>query len=287
MLRIDTHVHIYRIATTAGLSQASPSVVAMPASSAPVEWLHQDMAAHGIEAAVLVQHSAFGTDNSYIAECVQRFPEQFRGIGLVDPHDARVGDAIASWMARGLSGFRLHPLYEERPEWLWSARGDELFAAAQAHGALLQFHFRPEHAAAIGALAARFPDVPVVLDHLGKPEVTEPEPYPSFAPVLELASLANCYMKIGDYEKASHQAYPWRDTWPFVALLVERFGASRMMWGTGFPGPHRRVPLPEAIAYVEERLPLSAAARSAIMGETPRALFGFGTPRFAKRASVV
>src|SRR5262249_25758889 len=118
--------------------------------------------------------------------------------------------------------------------------------------------------------------VRVIVDHIGKPDVTEPPPYPSFQPVLDLARFSLVWVKIGDYQIASKQDFPWPDTIPFVAALKEAFGPGRMVWGTGYPGRARLVPLEQALRYVREELPcLSPADLEQILGSTPRALFGF------------
>jgi predicted TIM-barrel fold metal-dependent hydrolase len=108
--------------------------------------------------------------------------------------------------------------------------------------------------------------------------VTEAPPYPQFEPVLRLADYPLTWVKLGDYQIASKEDFPWRDTWPFVSQLRERFGPARMIWGTGYPRSARLVPLAQALRYVQEALPLSADDRRLILGETPAALFGLGAP---------
>lgn len=271
--RVDTHVHVYRI--EADLSPLPNSSVAMPEQSAPVEWLIEDLRDYEIAAAVLVQHSALGADNSYLVECVERFPATFRAIGMVEPFDPAIAEAMAAWARAGVIGFRFHLFYPGMDHWLESDEARRAFGAASDLGVILQFHMVPENATPLAAMLERYPDVRVVIDHLAKPDVTEPWPYLSFQPVLRLAEHQACIVKIGDYEKASHLAYPWPDTWPFVELLRTSFSAERMIWGTGFPRKHRRVPLGQALAYVEADLALSAHERKLILWETPRRWFKF------------
>ncbi|MDA8296719.1 MAG: amidohydrolase family protein [Actinomycetota bacterium] len=272
--RIDTHVHVYRIEDHADLRPLRNASVGIPEQSAPVEWLIEDLHEHKIAAAVLVQHSALGADNSYLIECVDRFPGTFRAIGLVEPFDPAIAEAMGAWARAGVMGFRFHLFYPGMVHWLESDEARRAFGAASDLGVILQFHMVPENAAPLAAMLERYPDVRVVIDHLAKPDVAEPSPYPRFAPVLRLAEHEACIIKIGDYEKASALAYPWVDTWPFVELLRRNFTAERMIWGTGFPGAHRKVPLDKALAYVEYDLPLSARERDAILWETPRRWFG-------------
>lgn len=273
---IDTHVHVWPLDPAPGHMPVPDAKVRPPKEAAPVEWLLQDMEEYGIAHCVLVQSSAFGWDNTYMVECLQRHPGRFRAIGLVDPLAPDNARTLEQWMARGLSGFRFHPLYyPDEPSWVDSRANDALWAAAAATGAIMQFHLRPHHAVPLARMIERHPGVRVIVDHIGKPDVTEAPPYPSFQPVLTLSRFPNIWVKIGDYQIASRQGFPWRDTWPFIALLKERFGTQRMIWGTGYPRTARLVPLAQALRFVEGELPLTPAERHDILWETPKALFGF------------
>src|SRR5688500_16977926 len=93
---IDTHVHVWALDEQ---HQPAPGAkVGRPAAAAPVEWLVEEMAAEGIAHCVLVQSSAFGWDNTYMVECLERYPGLFRAIGLVDPLAADNADDLRAWM---------------------------------------------------------------------------------------------------------------------------------------------------------------------------------------------
>lgn len=272
---IDTHVHVWALDEK---HQPAPDAkVGAPSEADPVEWLVEDMEQYGVDRCVLVQSSAFGWDNTYMVECLEQYPGLFKAIGLVDPLGGDNAADLRSWMARGLSGFRFHPLYyPDEPSWVDSPANDPLWNAAAETGAIMQFHLWPRHAVPLTRMIERHPAVRVVVDHLGKPDVTEPAPYPSFRPVLDLARFPNVWVKIGDYQIASRQEFPWRDTIPFVAALKEAFGAERMIWGTGYAGKARLVPLSQALQYVRSELPcLTASDLEQILDTTPRELFGF------------
>jgi predicted TIM-barrel fold metal-dependent hydrolase len=272
---VDTHVHVWALDEK---HQPAPDAkVAPPTEADPVEWLIEDMQQYGVDRCVLIQSSAFGWDNTYMVECLERYPGLFKAIGLVDPLSPTSADDLRVWMRRGLTGFRLHPLYYPDDQvWVDSPAHDALWDAAAETDAILQFHLWPRHAVPLARMIARHPTVRVIVDHLGKPDVTEAPPYPSFWPVLDLARFPRVWVKIGDYQIASREAFPWRDTIPFVAQLKEAFGAGRMIWGTGYAGRARLVPLEQALRYVRDELPcLTASDREKIVDSTPRALFGF------------
>jgi len=271
---IDTHVHVWALDEQ---HQPPPdSILPPPREAAPVEWLVEEMPRFGIDHCVLVLASSFGWDNSYMVECLGRYPGLFKAIGLVDPTSATNAKDLRAWMKQGLSGFRLHPVYyDDDTIWIDRPANDALWRAAAETDAVLQFHMLPKHAVYLRRMIERHPDVRVIVDHLGKPDVTEAAPYPSFQPVLDLADYPRVWVKIGDVEVASRLPFPFPDTEPFVALLKQAFGANRMIWGTGYPTTARRIPLADALSYVHALPCLSDADRLAILETTPRALFGF------------
>ena len=193
---IDTHVHVWPLDDAPGHQPAPDGKVSPPDAAAPVEWLLQDMAEYHVAHCVLVQSSAFGWDNTYMVECL-RYPGRFQAIGLVDPESPANARALERWMDQGLTGFRFHPLYYDREPrgawWVDAPESDDLWAAATATGAILQFHMLPQHAPALARMIERHPQVRVIVDHIGKPDVTETPPYPGFDPVLRLADYPHVY----------------------------------------------------------------------------------------------
>jgi predicted TIM-barrel fold metal-dependent hydrolase len=171
-----------------------------------------------------------------------------------------------------VSGFRFHPVFFEDASWLDAPSSDRIWDAAEETDSILQFHVRPEHGAGLASIASRHPNVRAIVDHLGKPDVSTEG---SDRPILALAELPNVWIKIGDYQIASAMDYPWPDLKPFVRRLCERFGTKRMIWGTGYAGRARLVPLEEAIELVTNHLDLSQTAIEDIFWRTPLGLFGF------------
>ena len=177
---IDAHVHVWPLDDAPGHRPAADAKLSPPDAAAPVEWLLQDMAEYHVAHCVLVQSSAFGWDNTYMVECLERYPGRFRAIGLVDPESPANARDLERWMAQGLAGFRFHPLYYDREPrgawWVDAPEHDDLWAAAAATGAILQFHMLPQHAPALARMIERHPQVRVIVDHIGKPDVTEAPP---------------------------------------------------------------------------------------------------------------
>ena len=49
----------------------------------------------GVDRAVVMQAPVYGVHNEYVAEVLRRYPDTFKGFGLVDPRDQKAADSIS------------------------------------------------------------------------------------------------------------------------------------------------------------------------------------------------
>jgi predicted TIM-barrel fold metal-dependent hydrolase len=86
----------------------------------------------------------------------------------------------------------------------------------------VQMHFIPAQALHVRALAAKFPELTVVLDHMGRPgQGSETE----YLEVLKLSELRNVVLKYSNWPE-----YPG-DLRPLTRRLYDTFGPERIIWG--------------------------------------------------------
>jgi len=269
---VDTHVHVWEISERYPIGPTAPNWKTMPDEPGTSDELLEEMDAHGVDRTVLVQTSWSTWDNGYIADSVARFPERFIGHGLIDPQDAGNAEQVRYWMTeRGLRGFRFHPMYYPEEKILLTPQNGPMWEMIAELEAVIQFHLNAAFADQVEAIARRYPPLKLLLDHMGYPNVDEGEA--AFRPIVDLARYENVYVKVSDVAGRSRGAFPYADVHPFIRLLVEAFGAARMLWGTGYPGHHRVKhgwpTLEEELHLIHEGLPfLNAAERERILGET-------------------
>jgi predicted TIM-barrel fold metal-dependent hydrolase len=278
---IDTHVHVWEIDPPRyPIGPTAPNWTAMPDEPGTAEELLAEMDRHGVDWAVLVQTSWSTWDNAYIADSVARYPNRFVGHGLIDPQAADNAAQVRYWLKeRGLVGFRFHPIYYPGEQILLTAQNEAMWAEVAALKAVIQLHMRPEHADQVEVIARRHPNLMLIIDHLGYPQIQEPAA--AFQPIVDLARFDNIYLKLSDVAGRSRQAYPYLDVHPFIQRLHAAFGAGRMMWGTGYPGHHRLKhnwpPLSQELQLIREGLPfLTPAEIDQILGGTAARIWGLG-----------
>lgn len=274
---IDAHLHVWD-GSAAGKDPGPFPVGYSPQSQAPLELFLDYMEEAGVERAVFVQPWFHHWDNAYIAACLQRFPDRFRGVCVIDPRGPAAPAALQRWRAEGFTGIRLRPLREgEDPRpgpWLATEETIPLWEAiAETHTIACVMHGKTE-LARLQPLLRRFPSMRVVIDHLNNPVPQDGVGQPIFQALLDLAPLPNVFVKLSGFHHWCRDRYPYRSALPYIEAAVAAFGADRCMWGSDFPH------VLAGCGYVRNTRFLPREARfltpnqlDAIMGETARRLW--------------
>jgi L-fuconolactonase len=189
------------------------------------------------KAAVVHSSTTYGFDNSYVVDGCNKYPERLAAVGSVDVLQPDAPERIREWAARGLAGLRLFTggsTKEFDPSELDDPRSFPAWELCAELGIPMCIQTGPVGLPQVTALARRFPNVNIILDHLGRPDVLDGPPYANAQSMFELAALPNIYMKLtprifGDVKKGQASA----DT--FFPRVVEAFGADRLAWGSNFP----------------------------------------------------
>ena len=85
-------------------------------------------------------------------------------------------------------------------------------------------------------LAADFPDVTFVLDHVGKPDIRAGLAEPWRADITRLASRPNVFCKLsGLTTEADHESWSEQQIRPYLLHAIDAFGPSRCMYGSDWP----------------------------------------------------
>ncbi len=271
---IDTHLHVW----SDNFAQYPFAGGRKEVTGASVEELNRTMAAVGVDRAVIVQPIHYLYDHRYVIDCLRRFPGRFAGVGLVDRHAPDAPDRLQQLVQEhGFSGLRIHLARPDDPaEWA-APEQVPVWQRAQELGACIQIYGPAALLPAITPMIARFPEVTVVLDHIGGAPTDEEPPYPLLGNVLQLAQHPNTYVKLTPQPHKSRLPYPHADTFPALRRLYDAFGPQRLMWGTNFPGVRRNTGYDRALTLFREHLDfLTAEDKTWIFTKTPLRVWRFG-----------
>lgn len=161
---------------------------------------------------------------------------------------------IDGWTTQpGMLGLRLalHGKYY-RP-WLTDGTADWIWPAAERAGIPIMV-FMPGALDHLDRIAARHPNLKLVLDHVGlRIHRKSPQAFDDLPAVCALAKHPNLAVKASGLPALSTARYPFRDVQPHIRTLVEAFGPRRTFWGTDLT----RMPCTyyECITLFTEHLP--------------------------------
>jgi L-fuconolactonase len=224
-----------------------------------------EMAAAGVDRAVIVPPSWEGDRNDLALAAAQAHPDKFAVMGRPplanpDPH------ALDRWREqKGMLGIRVttagsgaRALFTGPDgDWLWQAAERNSLPAMVSVPGLL-----PE----IGRLAERHPGMRFVIDHLALVRDAKDEAaFGDIGNLVALAKFPNVAAKASALPRYSSEAYPYRRLHSYLKQVFDAFGPRRFFWGTdltGIPCTYR-----QAVTLFTEELPwLKGDDRDLVMG---------------------
>ncbi|MDE2952865.1 MAG: amidohydrolase family protein [Chloroflexota bacterium] len=210
-----------------------------------IEQLVYEMDSNGVDKALIVCAEIEGNpdNNQYVHEKTKACGDRFVYAVDVDSrwkdsyHSAGAADRLERAVTRWHPVAFTHYLLDDDAEgvWLHSEAGMAFFEVAASHGLIASIHCLPGHQAHIRKLAALFPQLRILIHHLGHPKVIEPE---TQAEVLASASCDNVYIKVSGFYNGTTQPkwdYPLADVQPVLQGIYRRYGADRLLWGSDYP----------------------------------------------------
>lgn len=281
-LLIDTHIHLF--ADDAVRFPFHKTATYKPAA-APLAAYAKFVTEARIDHTIIVHPEPYQDDHSYLEYCFQNEPKPgfFKGTCLFDATDpATVGrmSALVKRNPKRIVALRVHVNRKPgvapttsgpiRDRDLHDPQMKKTWAAAHKLGLGIQMHFIPHWGRQIGELAAQFPQMPIILDHLARAGEGTP---PEYDEVLRLAKLPRVYMKFSGWRYSSKEQHPYKDARPLVRRTFDAFGPHRMLWGgVG----HNMDEFAKAVEVFDGMFAFASDTdRAKIRGLNAKELFGF------------
>ena len=269
---IDTHLHVW----SDDYEKYPMDGGKTSNENGSVEFLNKTMAEAEVDKAVIVQPIHYLYDNSYVIDTLKRFPGRFAAIGLVDRNAPNAADQLERlFVDHGFSGLRIHLSRPDDPSEWAAPDQDPIWERAEKLGASFIAHGPSSLLPAIEPIIARFPNVPIALDHNGGAPRNEEPPYPLLSHVLNLAKYSNVYVKLTPHK--DQEPFPYKDTWSAFKRIYDVFGPRRLMWGTNFPGVMRQTGYKPALDVFLKHIDfLTDEDREWMFSKTPLSIYKFG-----------
>lgn len=202
----------------------------------------------GLARNVIVQATCHGADNSAMVDAVRAANGRARGIATVRP-DITESELFAL-DAAGVRGVRFNfvrRLVDAPP----TAALTTIARKIAPLGWHIVLYFESADLPGLEDFFGSLP-TPLVIDHMGRPDVTKGADSPEFSRFLRFVDRHDVWVKVTCPERLSvtgpaaldGERHPYTDVVPFGRRVVEEFG-DRVLWGTDWPHPNLTDHMPD------------------------------------------
>jgi 2-pyrone-4,6-dicarboxylate lactonase len=239
----------------------------------------------GFDRNVIVQATCHGADNRALVDALRRSQGRARGVATVrrSVSDRELEDLHAAGV-RGVRFNFVKRLVDFTPK-------EELLEIARRVAPLgwhVVVYFEAVDLPQLWDFFTALPTV-VVVDHMGRPDVTLPPEGPQFERFVRLMrDHANVWSKVSCPERLSVSGPPaldgeqhaYRDVVPFARRLIESF-PDRVLWGTDWPHPNLKDHMPDDGLLVDHipDIAVTGAQQRKLLVDNPRRLYWPDEPR--------
>ena len=264
----DCHTHIYGPWARFPLP-ANAAYTPAPAPFSELLALHRRL---GISNGVLVQAAPYGTDHSAILAAIAESGGHYRGVGLINQDTSDT--ELQALHDGGLRGIRFNLMGH-----LPGARDPQQLRRLAERVAPLGWHVLIH-----GELPTLLPfleqwrtlQVPLVIDHMARPDLTQPLDEPAFAALRKELQRPDRWIKLSGIDRAMQgQPGPWPHALDRVRQLLE-CAPERALWGSDWPHPNIKGPVPDDRQLLDFVLQVcdSRALQQAVLVDNPSRLYG-------------
>lgn len=264
--RADSHIHLF-----------NPGyVVQLPASCRRIRpdelTLYEALAKpYNIKHALVVGYEAdeaYHGNNDYLATLVGTH-SWVRPVAFYANSASITVESLESRREQGFVGISLYQF--DQTEARLNAVPDSVWRRLSDHRWLLSVNSTAEHWLPWQNILRRFPELRLLISHMGLPKApaTPDQAVEILATVTALARFPQVHVKLSGFYALSTPAhdYPHQAGWPLVPILLDHFGASRLLWGSDFSPALEFVSFPQTLDVLQHLPNLDPAARRQIEGE--------------------
>lgn len=267
---IDAHQHVWQLGRN---GHAWPTE-----ADAPIYRDHSladfraEALPRGVTRTVLVQSQPDARDTDWLLGLAEA--EELVA-GVVGWADCRAPDAparIAALAARPKLK-ALRPMVQDlAADWYDDPALEPAFAALVEHGLRLDALVRVPHLASLDRLAARFPQLAIVIDHAAKPRIDAEDGFGEWhAAIVPLAARSKVFCKLSGLLTECGRA-PSEAIEPYVGAILDLFGPERTIWGSDWPVLKLAGRYSEWLSLAQACVP--ASAREDVFGRTAAHFYG-------------
>jgi len=234
-MRIDAHQHFWRMdrGDYGWLTPAAHPKIAHDFLPADLEPL---LSAAKIDKTILVQAAPAEAETAFLLDLADRSPLVAGVVGWVDFDASDAPSRVARIAGKGkLVGLR--PMMQDLPddEWMLHPERARVVDAMVRGDLCFDALVKPRHLPALAEFLDRHPDLSVVIDHGAKPDIARGGLDLWSTYIRHIAKNSTAFCKLSGLATEAGPGWSADVLRPYVDVLLDSFGASRLMWGSDWP----------------------------------------------------
>ena len=220
---------------------------------------------------VIVQATCHGKDNSAMIDACRAGGDLARGVASVGADITQ--KELADMHKEGVRGVRFNfvrRLVDATPKEMFISIAEKI----QEFGWSTVVYFEAADLSELVPFLKQLPGI-IVVDHLGRPDVTKDVNHPNFQQFVRLmAENENIWTKVTCPERLTVAGPPYDDVVPFYQSIVDQF-EDRVLWGTDWPHPNMKSHMPDDGALVDyiPRIARSFESQKKLLVTNPMRLY--------------
>lgn len=225
----------------------------------------------GFEKNVVVQATCHGADNSALLDVLEHSDDMARGVVTVKA-DVSLAE-LEKMHQLGVRGVRFNyvkRLVDPKPDDYY--RG--IIEKIKPLGWHVVLYFEPADLIEKWDFFTSL-GVPIVVDHMGRPDVTKELGNPDFALFQKFMRENDVWAKVSCPDRLTVTGSPlYADVVPFAKAIVEEF-SDRVLWGTDWPHPNMKKEMPDdgiLVDYVPS-IAVTSALQEKLLVTNPNNLY--------------
>ena len=195
----------------------------------------------GFEKNVVVQATCHGADNSALLDVLEHSNDEARGVVTVKADISH--EELERMHKLGVRGVRFNyvkRLVDPKPDDYY--RG--IIEKIKPLGWHVVLYFEPADLQEKWNFFTSL-GVPIVVDHMGRPDVTKPLDNPDFELFQKFMRENDVWAKVSCPDRLTVLGSPeYKDVVPFAKAIVQEF-SDRVLWGTDWPHPNMKKEMPD------------------------------------------
>lgn len=272
-MRIDSHQHFWKFDPVRD-AWIDDTMQAIRQNFLPEDL--QPILSGRLDGSVSVQADQSENETKFLLDLAAKNEFIKKVVGWVDLSAPDIEDRLAFWKEHPkLAGFR-HILQAEPPARMYDAEFRNGISMLSRFGFTYDILVYPRHLEAAMDFVDTFPAQAFVVDHLAKPLIRDRQLEPWKKHMTDIARRPNVWCKLsGMVTEANMKSWEYEDLAPYMNVVLEAFGPSRLMFGSDWPVCLLAGTYDHVIGIVEQFVSsLSPSEQASIMGGTSCRFYG-------------